>query len=101
MISINGYKDSNVELDKAPNRDREPLKRPPPTAPYVRVRIRRLACYLQRRFIGQIEFTSSVYRAVAGWWILHHSVRTEMSPIRSKCALLNPLLVANVLESRQ
>jgi len=36
-------------------------------APYIRVRIRRLACYLQRYFIGQIEFISSVYRAVAGW----------------------------------
>ena len=83
------------------NRDREPLKRPPPTAPYVRVRIRRLACYSQRYFIGQIESISSVYRAVAGWWILHHSSRTEMRPISLKCALLNPLFVPIVFESRQ
>ena len=72
-----------------------------PTAPYIRVRIRRLACYSQRYFIGQIDFISSVYRAVAGWWILHHSVRTEMSPIFSKYALLNPLFVAKVFDRCQ
>jgi len=63
------------------NRDREPLKRPPPTAPYIRVRIRRLACYLQRRFIGQIEFTSNVGKRGRSPLCFRYILKRALTPV--------------------